>query len=61
MNNPDLLTPEQAAQYLGVSTATLAIWRCKKRYPLPYVKIGGLVRYRKPELDAFIASRAVCA
>ena len=52
-----LLTPEQVAELLGVSTHTLAVWRCEKRYHLPYVKSGRLVRYRESDVDAFIQSR----
>lgn len=52
----ELLTRREAADYLGVSEQTLAIWKCTGRYKLPYVKIGRLVKYRKSDLDAFIAS-----
>ncbi len=49
----NLLTPAQVADRLGVSVATLATWRCTKRYPLAYVKVGRLVRYRISDVDAF--------
>jgi excisionase family DNA binding protein len=55
----DLMTPQAAAAYLGVEVATLAMWRCTKRYPLPYIKVGRLVHYRKSHLDAFLAARTV--
>ncbi len=48
-----LLTPQDVADRLGVSTTTLSTWRCTKRYPLSYVKVGRLVRYRLADLDAF--------
>ncbi len=48
-----LLTPQDVANRLGVSTTTLSTWRCTKRYPLPYVKVGRLVRYRLVDVDAF--------
>lgn len=54
-----LMTPAQAAIYLGVEMATLAVWRCTGRYPLPYFKVGRLVRYRKGDLDAFLAGRRI--
>ena len=57
MDTRDLYTRSQAAIYLGVTTGTLAVWACSKRYKLPYVKIGRLVKYRKSDLDAFISSR----
>jgi hypothetical protein len=31
-----LLTPTEAAEYLGVSPDTLNVWRCVGRYSLPY-------------------------
>ncbi len=51
----ELLSRKEAAVYLGVAEQTLAIWKCTKRYDLPYVKIGKLVKYKKSDLDAFIA------
>lgn len=50
-----LLTPHETAARLGLSNAdTLAVWRCTKRYPLPWVKIGASVRYRERDVEAFI-------
>jgi len=56
-NSKQLLTPQDVADRLGVSTTTLSTWRCTKRYPLPYVKIGRLVRYRVSDVDAFEIAR----
>jgi excisionase family DNA binding protein len=56
---PDTLTTQEAAEYLGVSAQTLSIWRCTKRYPLTYIKVGRLVRYRQRDLDAFLVSRTI--
>lgn len=57
-SNPDpLLTEGEAAEFLGIKPATLAVWRATKRYPLPYVKIGSRVRYKKSALQAFADSR----
>ena len=55
----DLLTRAEAAAYLGVAARTLAIWHCTRRYGLPVVKIGRLAKYRKKDLDEFIARRTV--
>lgn len=49
-----LMTTEQAAAYLAVKPATLQVWRSTNRKKLPYVKVGGNVRYRRQDLDAFI-------
>lgn len=54
-----LMTPAQAAAYMGVEVATLAVWRCTGRYALPYLKVGRLVRYRQSDLDAFLKTRSV--
>ena len=58
-SNSDLLTRKQAAACLGVTERTLAVWKCTGRYNLPCVKIGRLAKYRKSDLDAFIARRTV--
>jgi excisionase family DNA binding protein len=56
---PRLLTTDEAAEFLGVSAGTLAVWRCVSRYPLPYIKIGHNVRYDEADLAAWIESRKV--
>lgn len=53
VTNKPLLTPQDVANRLGVSTTTLSTWRCTKRYPLPYVKVGRLVRYRLKDVEDF--------
>ena len=52
-----LLRPQDVADRLGVSTTTLSTWRCTKRYPLPYVKVGRLVRYRLADVEDFELNR----
>ena len=54
-----LLNNTEAGEYLGVAPQTLTIWRCVKRYNIPFVKVGSRVRYRKEDLDAWLASRTV--
>ena len=54
------MTTKEAAEYLGVAPNTLLMWRCTKRYGLPYYKVGRLVRYRREDLDAFIERRKQC-
>lgn len=56
-----LLQSTQAADYLGVSPGTLEVWRSTKRYPIPFIKVGRLVKYRKSALDTFLESRTVGA
>jgi len=55
----ELLTPAETAALLGMSKGTLEVWRSTKRYPLNFVKIGGLVRYRREDVEAFVTARVV--
>ncbi|WP_411728578.1 helix-turn-helix domain-containing protein [Methyloglobulus sp.] len=59
MSYRDLYTTKQAAEKLDVSENTLTVWRCTKRYNLPYIKVGRNVRYTREALDAFLESRTV--
>ncbi len=54
---PKLLKPAEVADILGVDVETLNVWRCTRRYDLPYVKTGRLVRYRPADVAAFIEAR----
>jgi len=51
------MTPEEVAEYLGIASETLNVWRCTKRYNLPYIKAGRLVRYRVEDVETFVVSR----
>jgi excisionase family DNA binding protein len=51
----DNLTPRQAAALLNVPEATLAVWRSTNRVTLPFFKLGHHVRYRRSDLEQFIA------
>ncbi|MBT8402060.1 MAG: helix-turn-helix domain-containing protein [Rhodothermia bacterium] len=46
------LNIEQAAEYLGFSVHTLYGWTSQRR--IPFVKIGGRVRFDKQKLDKWI-------
>lgn len=54
-----LLSTAETAAYLGVAPNTLNVWRHNGRYQIPFVKIGTKVKYRKEDLDAWLASRTV--
>lgn len=45
------LSSIEAAEYLGLSVATLRTWRCRGKGP-NYVKLGRSVVYRIVDLDA---------
>ena len=53
----ELLTRQQAAKYLDLAPQTLAVWTSEGRYSLPFVKIGRNVRYRRSDLDKWLAER----
>lgn len=58
MDNKEIfLTCKEAAEVLGVKSNTLDVWRCRKRYALPYIKIGKKIRYKMSDLLGFIESR----
>lgn len=51
------LTPLKAAKYLGISEASLRLWRSESRGPR-YFKAGlKLIRYRRADLDGWIEAR----
>lgn len=61
---PDMMSPETLSRVLdGVKVATLALWRTGKnvetRRGPAYSKIGGLVRYSKPDVISWLASHRV--
>jgi excisionase family DNA binding protein len=58
MPDDTYLTAEEAARYLRTSTSTLAKRRVHGTGP-QFTRIGRAVRYRKPDLDAFMASAVV--
>ena len=56
---PKLLTPEEAAAIIGVKVTTLGVWRATRRYDLPYVKAGHLVKYRQQDIADFLERRTI--
>jgi hypothetical protein len=58
-NKPQLLSNDDAADFLGISPGTLVVWRCEKRYPVPYLKVGRKVLYNVDDLVAWLESRRV--
>lgn len=57
--NDALVSRQAAADYLGIKATTLACWASNKRYSLPMIKVGRCVRYRKSDLDTFIAENTI--
>lgn len=55
---PEILTPKQLSEFIGVPEKTLS----QKRYlgqGIPYVKVGGHVRYLKDDVLAYIKANRV--
>jgi len=55
---PLLLTPKEVSEALGVATQTLAKWRSDGT-GMPYIKLGGAVRYRADEVAAWVDANTV--
>lgn len=52
-----LLNSKETAEYLGVTENTLAVWRTNKRYKIPYIKVGHLIKYRLSDLEHWLDER----
>ena len=52
-----LMTCEETAEMLQIKPGTLEVWRCRRTYPLPWIKVGRIVRYRKSDVLDFIEKR----
>ena len=53
---PTLLSPKEAAAHLGTTYGTLAVWRCTRRHPLKFVRVGRKIFYTTGDIAAFIAA-----
>ena len=49
---PELMTSGAVAEFLGVTTRTLATYKAKGM--LPFMQVGRVVRYRKSDVKAFV-------
>lgn len=51
-----LLTIDQVADWLQIPVATLRDWRARGApgTPLPAIRVGGHVRYRRADVDAWL-------
>lgn len=52
-----LLSPQEVAEILGVKTSTLATWRSQERELYKFVGVGRLVKYRREDVEEYIAQR----
>jgi len=58
MSSTELLTPDELSSELGVAKRTLDQWRCYGRGPA-FVRVGKRIRYRRQDLDAWLAEQVV--
>ena len=56
MSMSELLDTIKAGAYLDTPPQTLVTWRCTGRVKIPFVRVGGNIRYKRSDLDAFIAA-----
>jgi transposase len=54
MTTPQLLSPDDVAEILDVSTSTLAKWRQTGNPHLPFLRINGRIRYRETDIEQFL-------
>jgi hypothetical protein len=56
----ELLTESDVAAQFKIPKVTLQQSRHHKRWPLKYIKLGRLVRYRASDVRAFLEARTRC-
>lgn len=56
--NEALLTEREVSEQTNLSVLTLQKWRWLNTGP-PWLKLGGAVRYKRSDVDAWLASRTV--
>jgi hypothetical protein len=56
---PILLTQAQAAKIINCAPRTLEQDRIRRRWKIPYVKIGAMIRYRQSDLEKYINKSTV--
>ena len=54
---PMYLSVQQAATYLGLSKSQLDVWRSHGCGGPPFYKYGHLVKYKRSELDGWMAAK----
>jgi excisionase family DNA binding protein len=59
-DSTELLNPADASKALGIRVSTIRAWVLNRK--IPYVKLGGkLVKFRRVDIEKFIAARVVPA
>lgn len=55
----DVMTTAEASEYLRIPAATLARWRSDGTVRIPFARFGRLVRYRRQDLDRWMARNLI--
>lgn len=50
----ELLTTQETAAILRIHPVTLRRARCERSIAIPYIKVGGAIRYRREDVDAYL-------
>ncbi len=58
---PELITPAQLAEYLGISLNSLYMNRHRGGDLPPAIKVGKHLRYRRPDVQAWLDAKEVAA
>lgn len=58
---PLSLSEAQVSEVLMTKPSTLRVWRCTKRYPLPYLKMGRNIKYPLVGVAEFLLLRTHAA
>lgn len=58
VTSSSLIDEKQLCAELGISSVTATKWRAKAAGP-PFIKVGRLVRYRRADVEAWLASRTI--
>ncbi len=54
-----LLTDEELAKFLKISPGTLRHYRYSGSVKIPYIRVGGSIRYRIEDVLAYLDSKVV--
>ena len=57
-DDQQLLTRKEAAKFLAIKPQTLAKWAMDGQH-VPYVRVGGAIRYKLADLEAFVERQTI--
>ena len=57
LENNKLLSATEICDMIGITIGTLYTWRATKRFSVPCIKIGKLLKYRYEDVMKFINER----